>query len=200
MSISSRRGIPANRSPSSAVDWASVTRGIFGRESGESLAWFDPDSCFWRTCQGTFSWASELSSATLRAWGIALRGTCFPRRSLGRLTYGEDSSSSVFLPTPSASQYGSNRGGSSKDAHFRPSLEQLARDKGLPIPTTRDGWDARNASGSNHHTGSTLTDVAFEERADSGERLNPHFSLWMMGFPDGWLDRDAGSSERSETQ
>ena len=88
------------------------------------------------------------------------------------------------LPTPTAQSYGSSvngilRHGSEKEkprkSAGRPSLDTLARS-------------------------TAPTDGAGVERAGSGLRLNPLFSLWLMGFPDNWLDPEGPSLAPSATQ
>jgi len=74
-----------------------------------------------------------------------------------------------LLPTPSASSYGTNRGGAAgRVGPVRHSLDSMARHDLLPTPTVQH--DARNATanrspGQEHHSvGWTLADVAYASR------------------------------------
>lgn len=77
----------------------------------------------------------------------------------------------------------------------------------LPTPTTGDSKQARNKTsgrreGSQHHSGTTLTDFAYEsngattqEPSPDGSKspaplLSPYFVEWMLGLPAGWSDPD----------
>jgi hypothetical protein len=93
----------------------------------------------------------------------------------------------------------------------------------LPTPTAGDVKQARNKTltgrrdGSQHHSGTTLTDVAYEwsgastsppsgaGSASTGLRLSPSFVEWMMGAPAcaecgrGWTDIDCPHSVTAYT-
>jgi hypothetical protein len=77
----------------------------------------------------------------------------------------------------------------------------------LPTPTERDSINARNKTSgrqedSQHHTGTTLSDVAYlwsggrtvrqsgVGKRSSDLRLSPWFVEWMIGAPPGWSDPD----------
>lgn len=114
-----------------------------------------------------------------------------------------------LLPTPSATEYGNNQS-PSEGAAVRESLPRLVG-KLLPTPTTADSRNSRNATanngqGSTGHSGTTLSDVAYEwsgattdpQSADGKPStaqpprpsLNPEFVEWMLGLPRGWSDPD----------
>jgi len=84
------------------------------------------------------------------------------------------------LPTPSAVNYGTNRGGGdskdprgwSRNAKARPSLNTMARKGEWP-----DGWQNPNGP--------------------TGGQLNPEFVEWLMGFPPGWSDLGASETPSS---
>jgi hypothetical protein len=99
----------------------------------------------------------------------------------------------ALLPTLSASQYGSNKGGAAgREGPDRPSLETLAKRGMLPTLTTRDekGPGPANKSKGGRDLPHTL-----------GGHLNPNWCRWFMGFPEGWLDvDDAPAFARSGTQ
>lgn len=73
-------------------------------------------------------------------------------------------------PTPAASTYGSNQGGSrGRVGPIRGSLETLAKD-----------WNDSGQEARTQENGETSP-------ADCGQQyLNPFFVEWLMGFPPGW--------------
>ena len=86
-----------------------------------------------------------------------------------------------MLPTPTAREYRSGR-------------TKVDYGNSRPLNEAVLAMDA-------HLARSTApTDGAGVERAGSGLRLNPLFSLWLMGFPDNWLDPEGPSLAPSATQ
>lgn len=78
-------------------------------------------------------------------------------------------SASSLWPTPSATRYGSNRGGAAgRVGKERFSLDTMAKRGLLPTPSARD-WKSGKAS-----------------EGGPGGLLSPRFVEWMMGFPIGW--------------
>ena len=129
-----------------------------------------------------------------------------------------------LLPTPTASQYGSNRSASS-GAAVRPSLALLAK---WPTPNARDWKDTTEKSslavldrGGQMTLGRAVhkwpTPRAIDGRPkgngprqdtltgainynDAGERigsLNPTWVEWLMGFPIGWTDLEDSATPSS---
>jgi DNA (cytosine-5)-methyltransferase 1 len=110
-----------------------------------------------------------------------------------------------LLPTPAATDYGSNQS-PSDGAALHPSLPALV--KLLPTPTEGDSTNSRSSTaparpeGSTYKPGVTLSDVAYEwsggrmaRRSGAGKqstdlRLSPSFVEWMIGAPQGWSDPD----------
>lgn len=81
---------------------------------------------------------------------------------------------SSLLPTPSASSYGSNRGGSAgRVGRVRHSLSALARGGLLPTPTVKGN---HNKAGLSARSGDGLATAV-------GGPLSARFVEWMMGFP-----------------
>lgn len=128
---------------------------------------------------------------------------------------------SFLLPTPSASSYGTNKGGAAgRKGKVRPSLQTMARKGLLPTPTVKGNYNRKGlspASGdglatainqllptptardwksgaSNLHEKNArpLNEVIHRETPGP---LSPRFVEWLMGFPDGWTD-----CANSETQ
>jgi hypothetical protein len=86
------------------------------------------------------------------------------------------------LLTPSANDYGSNRGGiAGRTGKVRESLETMVRNGRLPTPTARD---YKGPTGEPSKGGRNLP-------RDLGQRtrcLSPRFVEWMMGLPPGWTE------------
>ena len=87
-------------------------------------------------------------------------------------------------PTPTASSYGSNRGGANPGPP-QMGLEGLARSGLLPSPIARDS--RKTPSARKREGGASLSEKA-------GGPLHPDFVEWMMGFAPGWTDIDCTPS------
>jgi|CXWL01.1.fsa_nt_gi hypothetical protein len=122
-----------------APDLPGLVRDSFGH-SCEPFAWFDPESRCWRTWQRCLVEGWEIFSGTWPRSGMTRNGIAYRRPALVPLTKG--TAFGLLLPTPTASQYGSNRSASS-GAAVRPSLSQIAK---WPTPMRAD---ARGSSGAN---------------------------------------------------
>lgn len=86
-----------------------------------------------------------------------------------------------LLPTPSASQYGSNQGGAAgRVGPIRPSLETMARRNLWPTPTAHNAKEGGYPAEHERNT-PTLASAA-------GGKLNPTWVEWLMGWPLGWTD------------
>ena len=96
-----------------------------------SLASASPDGSSWKTYQlSLFGDSTEYSWDSMR-WGMMRGGQLFqPQRWAPRTCESE----SGFLPTPAASEYGSNQS-PSPGAQVRPSLSQMARQNLWPTST-----------------------------------------------------------------
>lgn len=126
---------PDNRPESTALSPA------YGTNSLALLATFDLNTRSWRTSQLCFlateaDGLAEFSETWPRS-GILRNGIAYQRPPLTRLT-GETASGSLLtppIPTPSASSYGTNQGGSAgRVGKVRPSLETMARKNLWPTP------------------------------------------------------------------
>lgn len=134
-STSHAEGSRANPSAKPGSAAPKTTNGGSGLSSPESFASYDPDTCSWRTCQGSlFGGLATYSgnfppSGTMRSGRACLRQPLVPRTS---------AIASSSLPTPTA-----NEGGRQKsygpNAKVRPSLGMMASHGLFPTPRASDG-------------------------------------------------------------
>jgi hypothetical protein len=83
----------------------------------------------------------------------------------------------TLFPTPSATSYGTNKGGGSgRVGPARPGLEPMARHSLWPTPTTRD-----RVRSPEFRDGRTLS-----PSEETGGRLNPTWVEWLQAYPLGW--------------
>jgi hypothetical protein len=134
-----------------------------GQRWRASFARFDPATHLLRTVQCSLLEDSTAFSATLPRWGSMQSGELSERTMPEHLTSVTGFGS--LLPTPSASSYGTNQGGSmGRTGKVRPSLQTMARKNLWPTPTLA---------------------------AQAGGQLNPTWVEWLMGWPEGWTVLDA---------
>lgn len=176
-----------------------------GRSSPASSSSSALQSWSLRTCSGCersdceACWPILPLSGSMRNGRVSAQPTAELRTSGG--------ASSSLLPTPSASAYGSNRGGSAGRVGIeRLSLASMARAGMLPTPTARDvkgpgsGTDLPRALGASrptamlptptvrgNHNRRGLSPQSGDGLATAvGGSLHPRFVEWMMGFPIDW--------------
>lgn len=126
-------------SPSARPDAAEALRTSAGAGPGSPTwcAWYDPPTSSWRTSQLSFEMLTPSggSSPTWPRAGMTRTGTAFRLRPSAPRTSVTGSS---WLPTPSATPYGSNQS-PSPGAAIRPSLDSMARSGLWPTPKAADG-------------------------------------------------------------
>lgn len=136
-STSSAADSPAKTSPlrDEAQD---LTEPVAGSSSTTcaSFARYDLASSSWRTSQLSLLEGLDVYSGSWPRAGTMRNGTCCLRRPSAPRT--SASASSSLLPTPSASEYGTNQT-DSPGAKVRPSLPMMARHGMLPTPKASDG-------------------------------------------------------------
>lgn len=96
-----------------------------------------------------------------------------------------NSNSDFVLPTPTASQYGSNQGGASgRTGKVRHSLDSLAKigRLTLPTPTTFDASSRPLPPRKKNPSGGQKPGLL----SVIGGKLNPQFVEWMMQYPTDW--------------
>ena len=143
-----------------------------------------------KTSKDTSRLDSPLSSATWKKMVTVQRGEYSARLKLAHLI---NASESTSLPTPSATPYGSNQGGSAgRTGKVRHSLESMARHNVWPTPSARDWKDTPGmAKTSVNHDGSTrnrtdqLARAVYASKNTTG-CLNPTWVEWLMGVPTEW--------------
>lgn len=144
----------------------------YGESTPVWLASFDPATCSWRTSGLCGLEDLPVFSETLPRSGMTRSGTLYLLPPLVRLIYGSGSGS--LLPTPTATEYGSNQGGGmGRVGPVRYSLQTMAQKNLIPTPTASDanGAGSRNTESSKAHPGLSLMDWA---RGDGGTgRLLP---------------------------
>lgn len=103
---------------------------------------------------------------------------------------------SSLLPTPTASSYGSCRGGGSgRVGKWRASLSAMAKHNTWPTPTARD-WKS-GASNLHDKNCRPLNEVVY--KSEGGGPLNPTWVEWLMGFPLGWTELSPSETPSSRS-
>jgi len=163
---------------------------VFTAKSCESLAWFDRDSCSWRTFQQSFLTDSEPFSQTWPRWGMTHAGAAYAHpMSVRRITETDGS----YLPTPTTQN--AKHGAATE-------WEKLNRPNHLhvcapywPTPVARDyrspGRSRMDRTGSK--AGECLPQVV-------GGQLNPNWVGWLMGFPIAWASSKATGMPKSRSK
>ncbi len=151
-STSSAADTPANHSASPESGGENPTPVTFGPISIEPFATYDPDTHSWKTFAVISLWDSIESSVTWPKSGMTQNGLAYRRQQSVHLTSAGDSS--LSLPTPSATSYGSNQSPSS-GAAVRPSLETMARRGMWPTPQGSDPDGSRTLPPETTITGRT---------------------------------------------
>ena len=147
-----------------------------------------------RTCSDCGLVACVMCWPDLPLSGSMRSGRVSAPPSSGRRTSGGASSS--LLPTPTASTYGANQGGSNgRVGPVRHSLTRLAKMGMLPTPTAceakGDGPSNLNRATIPLRTYATMGWLpGGEETVQVGGRLSARFVEWMMGFPIDHTDVD----------
>ena len=156
-----------------------------------SLAKWDRLSSSWKTRQLSLLGESTPSSVTWPKWGTMRTGELLEQMTQELDTAAKESG---FWPTPTATPYGSNQGGSAgRTGKVRPSLQSMAKQNQWPTPSARD-WRSGKASDEVYHSNSRpLNEVV--ERSESGS-LNPDWVEWLMNWPLRWSSLDPLPGER----
>lgn len=122
-----------------------------------------------------------------------------------------------MLPTPTATSYGRNKGGSSPDGPERPSLSTMARSGRWPTPRASDGahggpnqrgskgdlalpaavvkWATPTVCG-NYNRKGVSAKSGDGLATQVGGQLSPVWVEWLMGFPLAWTDCGRSATRR----
>lgn len=187
----------AKTSPSPAREQGSTDRArVFGPNTHDSLASFDPATSSWRTSQLSLLGGLDEFSGTWPRSGMTRNGTAYRLQPLAPLTGG---TASGLLPTPTAVDHKQHNSPAAR-ARKSPSLGTVAH---WPTPNARDGshggaQDPEKRKAQGHAVG--LDDAVYQGKGNG--QLNPTWVEWLMGFPLGWTDLEASetpSSPRSQS-
>jgi len=128
--------IPVNHFQQQESAQEKMTLDTSGLGSDSTLTQCDLFDAFSKTSRDTSALDYEKSSKTWKALVTQRRGEYSARLKSARLTRESESTS---LPTPSATQYGSNQGGAAgRTGKVRHSLESMAKHNLWPTPTASD--------------------------------------------------------------
>lgn len=155
--MSSPAGSPARTSALLELEraWTASEADLYLTPSG-SLASASPDSSSWKTSQlSLFGGLIEYSWDSMR-WGMMRDGQLYqPQKWEPRIS----ESASGFLPTPTATDYGSNNHGVKEGkAQSKGSLGQMARRGAWPTPRASDG--EKGSPNQQLHGSPSLTSMA----------------------------------------
>lgn len=120
-----------------------------GPTSSTQFAVYDHDSHSWKMWPAIGLWGSIEYSETVPKTGYMSGGRLYELPTSEPAIDENDSSSSSLLPTPTATQYGSNQS-PSPGVPVRPSLDGLVRM--LPTPRAADGQASMTAPAARAHT------------------------------------------------
>jgi hypothetical protein len=177
-STSSALGFHANHLAYQARWEQGSTSETGGPTPPELFATFDLGTSSWKTSQACLLALMGILAPYSATWprsGIMSNGRCYLRRTAARRISAAESG--LKLPTPTATQYGSNRS-QSDGAAVRPSLAQIA--KTFPTPTAHNAKEGAYPSEYNRNEPTLAT--------HAGGKLNPEWVEWLMGWPIGWTD------------
>jgi hypothetical protein len=143
-------------------------------KSSASLAWYDQNTCSWKTSQQSLLTDSEQYSGTWPRSGMLVNGLVYELPTVGRRTIGIDGG---YLPTPVSIDAGSGRMNTSpyEGAKPRPTLALMARKNLWPTPTAHNAKEGAYPAEYTRNTPTLASAV--------GGKLNPQFVEWLMGWP-----------------
>jgi len=158
----------------------------FGSSTPASLASYDPDTCSWKTCQGSFPQITgeplERYSGTWPRSGMMHGGTAYPLPPLARLTDVTAFLSSPTVPTVRAGD--GERGGR---GDLLSAIRGYDNSHHAPLTPETPRTNSQRTNGSEE----TQRPAVQLDPAAIGGQLNPTWVEWLMGFPLGWTDLDA---------
>ena len=193
--IASLRATHASLSASPASVVEKAIQGTFGRTSVESLAKWNRQSCFSKTCPAILASASRKSPAIFKQWVTKLRRDSLLRRKSALVTDGNGSSSSLWR-SPTSQQPGvdfntltTKDGSEPADVTARLYKDGLHRTVGLPQQTAifhKTLWATPRAeeTGVNTTAGTTMwpeptsATMADAQCSDGGRTVSEQNARW----------------------
>lgn len=201
---------------------------VFTAKSCVSLAWFDQDSCFWKTYQQSLVTGWEPYSETWPRWGMTVGGSAYVHPMSERRITETDG---FCWPTPNAAPLSNNLNlQCSGDGRTKPNKLGWAVSM-LPTPTTIDAgtgrfntsiggtprpslalmarknlwptpkardWKDGRSEGINGRSSPDLGKVVGQSQATGS--LNPSWVEWLMGFPIGFTDSKGWAMPKSRSK
>jgi len=148
----------------------------YSLRSCDSLMYYDHSSSSWKMCQQSLLEDLLPLPKKLPKEAMIRDGVLYP---LVKLAHPIKEKDGGYLPTPTASSYGTQKSRPNNKA--RPSLETMARKNLWPTPTARDYKDNGKSPAELARNSKTLATHA-------GGQLNPQWVEWLMGYPVGWTE------------
>jgi len=200
--------------------WKESEADFFSKSSDLQVN-FDRDSFSWKTCQlSLFGGLTEFAWNSLR-WGMICDGQLFQPHQLVPTT---DESDGFYLPTPTASQAGTNGKRFNKitkkwDLNAKLSLSTMATKNMWPTPRANDAEKRGDFDEKNHRNGLPAAvkrfptpcarDFRTPSQADmnrntpslatisfgTGGQLNPRWVEWLMGYHIEWTELDVSATQ-----
>ena len=213
--ISSAEDSPASLFPMPAGVKPKKTIAGSGLNTPVFLASYDPDSCSWRTSQGSLTSMAEVPlakfSGTWPRSGMTLNGTAYrllpsvPRTSVTESSSSLNTKRTHHVPTPTASDYIQRKPTrQDKAAKFNPETNKsVSLDRWVKLYPTATANDVKGAGyqkGDGDDRYLTLVGAARESSGrphdlSASGFLNPTWDEWLMGFPLNWTNTESDPSE-----
>ncbi len=149
-----------------------------------SFTKYDQDLCLWKTHQCSLVGDLEQFSETWPAWGLMRDGECWEQQTLAQTIKGKEFGLlEKMWPTPTVACM---EGGEQSDR-----VEQ----------TKTGGYILRKLNKKNMIYGAKLSDAVLYEakktNPETGGRLNPTWTEWLMGWPLGWTKLEPLAMDKS---
>ena len=173
--------VKTSPSPARAQDSTENAR-VFGPNTHDSLASFDPATSSWRTSQLSLLGGLDEFSETWPRSGMTRSGTAYRLQPLAPLTGG---TASGLWPTPRVS--------ANENRQTKRTPSQIAGTHGRSLAAevceaelTKDGLYTTPCADDTGHRKGKYAQGGTPLSAQAGGKLNPSWVEWLMGFPPGW--------------
>jgi hypothetical protein len=195
----------------------------FTAKCSESLAWFDQDSCSWKTYQQSFLEGWEPYSETWPRSGMTRGGVAWKHQESERRIDATDGGCLQQWPTPMASDWNMTNN-PRKDGrqnqlpnvvamwptptvcgnHNRKGASAASGDglatavKMWPTPTVNDSKNMTLPPSQIKHD--NIPGALLRDGEKAGGKLNPMWVEWLMGWPLGWTDSKHWATVKSRSK